>query len=105
MYYFEVHVADSGYKSSKPLTYCYPDKLAARALVTVPLRSKMVSAVVVKGVERPKFDVKSIKAVVSDKPLPKLTYNSARWMSDYYVTSFGEVLKLFTIPRPVIRPK
>ncbi len=104
MHYYEVYVADSGYKNSKSLTYSYPDKLSARSLVSVPLRRKVVSAIVAREVKQPKFEVKNIKAVVSEKPLPKFTYKTASWMSDYYATSLGEALKLFTLPRPIIRP-
>jgi primosomal protein N' (replication factor Y) len=103
MHYYEVLVADSRFRGDKPLTYYYEESLVAMQIVTVPLRSRMVTGFVAKEVKKPSFDTKPIKAVLSPTRLPSHALALARWISEYYACSLGEALRQFAPSKPTIR--
>lgn len=104
MRYYEVFIADSRYKGSTPLTYGSNDPLPISAVVTVPMRNRLVTGfVTAESSEHPKFSTKEVKAVLSEKPLPSHCLELARWMQNYYVTNLGDSLRQFAPSRTAIR--
>jgi len=103
MHYYEVLVADGRYHSDKALTYGFKDKMKPRSVVTIPLRQAMVTGFVTAEVEKPSFNVKSIKAKFSEQLLPAHCLGLARWLQDYYACSAGEALRQFAPTKPTIR--
>ncbi|HET7827813.1 MAG TPA: primosomal protein N', partial [Candidatus Saccharimonadales bacterium] len=103
MFYSEVLVADSKYRSAAPLTYASKDSLAPLSVVTVPLRSRAVTGFVLNEVGRPGFAVKEVKSLLSDRPLPYHCLQLAQWMAEYYAAPLSECLRLFAPSRPAIR--
>lgn len=101
--YYEVLPADGRYKSDSPLTYSYDGVIRPLCVVTIPLRSRLVTGFVVAKVSKPKFDAKPIKSVVSPVPLPAASLKLAEWMADYYHAGLGDVLKQFAPSKPSVR--
>ncbi len=103
MFYYEVYIADGRYRSDKPLTYSYESALRPLSVVTVPLQQRMVSGFILKKAQKPSFQVKPIKNLLSDKPLPEHCLELAKWLADYYACSLGEALRLFAPSQPSLR--
>lgn len=103
MNYFEVLPADSHYRANKPLTYAYDGEIESNCVVTVQLKNRTITGVIVGQVDKPKFDAKPIKAILSTTPLPDHCFKLANWMSDYYASSISECLRQFTPAKPIIR--
>jgi primosomal protein N' (replication factor Y) len=103
MRYYEVIVADSRYRGDTPLTYSYEGDLVVLCAVTVPLRARMVTGFVLREVEKPGFSAKPIRALLSNKPLPAHCLDLAKWVSSYYICSFGEAMRQFAPSKPSIR--
>ncbi len=84
------------YRSSAPiLTYSYRDKIKIGQLIDVPLHSKVKRAVVLKEVNKPKdFKVYEILGVL-DSFYSQNQLDIARFISNYYFSSFGEAIGLF----------
>jgi len=82
-------------KSSAPgLTYHSQDKLAKGSVVFVPLKTTLKEAVVVEEVEKPEFDTAEI-ASVSDRYYSNEQMGMAKFISEYYFSSFSEAISLF----------
>ncbi len=91
MYYYKILLL----KSSAPgLTYHSQDKLVKGSVVFVPLKTTLKEAVVIEEVEKPEFDTAEI-ASVSDKVYTKEQMEIAKFISEYYFSSFGEAISLF----------
>src|ERR1043165_7139368 len=103
MFYYEVLVADSKYRSAAPLTYSSKDSLVPLSVLAVPLRSRVVTGFVLNEVGRPGFAVKEVKSLLSDRPLPHHCLELAQWLADYYAAPLSEALRLFAPSRPAIR--
>ena len=103
MFYYEVLLADSKYRSGSPLTYSSEQPLPVMSVVTVPLRAQMATGFVVGEVGKPGFAVKPVKSLLSNKPLPYHCLDLARWMATYYASSLGETLRQFAPSKPAIR--
>ncbi|MEA3455183.1 MAG: primosomal protein N' [Campylobacterota bacterium] len=91
MNYYEVTL----YRSSAPkLTYSFEDKLSVGSVVFVPLKTTTKEAVVVMEVEKPSFDTAEIlscsEKIYSDKQM-----EVAKFISEYYFSSFSEAISLF----------
>ncbi|MDB5160989.1 MAG: hypothetical protein JWO96_369 [Candidatus Saccharibacteria bacterium] len=95
MHYYEIWVADGRYHGSTPLTYSYPEQLKPMSVVSVPLRSSLVTGFILSEVSKPAFAVKDIRAVLSDKTLPAHCLELAQWLKDYYQCTYGEALRQF----------
>ena len=73
----------------------FRENLAPGCRVLVPLGRRRVTGFVVAWCEKPEFDrIKAIEDVLDDAPLltPDLMQLTA-WMSDYYLTGWGEVIR------------
>jgi primosomal protein N' (replication factor Y) len=82
-------------KSSAPgLTYFSQHKLQLGSIVSVPLKTTVKEAVVIEEVEKPEFETAEIVSV-SDKVYSTEQMEIAKFISEYYFSSFGEAISLF----------
>ncbi len=63
------------------------------SIVTVPLKTTHKEAVIVKEVEKPDFETAEIVSV-SDKCYSVEQMEIAKFISEYYFSSFGEAISL-----------
>jgi primosomal protein N' (replication factor Y) len=103
MRYFEVLIASGNYHASSPLTYSSEEQLPPMAIVTVPLKNRMVTGFVIAEVDKPSFAVKPIKTVLSQMPLPRHCLELAQWLSQYYATTLSDALRQFAPSKPTLR--
>ncbi|MEW6161909.1 MAG: primosomal protein N' [Nitrospirota bacterium] len=82
-----------------PFTYRCPDELSGDAepgmIVSAPFRNRIAKGIITgKSLTVPSGDVKDIHEVYGDAPvLSSKMINLLRWMSEYYLTEKGAVLK------------
>jgi len=82
-------------RSSAPvLTYSYAEELQIGIIVSVPLKSTQKEAVVVKQVEKPEFETEEIISI-SDRCYTSWQMDIAKFISEYYFSSFSEAISLF----------
>lgn len=96
----------------KTLDYSIPAELIESAqpgaFVKVPVRGRAHRGVIVSLKEKPEIaKVMPIESVVSQTLLPLSLLDLARWMSRYYATPIGQVLKILVPPgvRDPVAPK
>jgi len=78
-----------------PLTYIYEEELKQGNIVEVTLNSKLCLGVVLCKTKKPEFACNEILHV-KDEFFSEETINLAKFISEYYVSSFGDALALFT---------
>lgn len=76
------------------MTYCSQDILTTGTIVSVPLKTTHKEAVVIEEVEKPEFETEQIYSV-SDKCYCNTQLEIAKFISEYYFSSFGEAISLF----------
>ena len=103
MQYYEVIPADSHYRNNTPLTYGYDGFLAKLTLVTIPLKNRLVTGIVLAKIAKPDFTVRPVKTVLSSTPLPGHCFKLAKWLSDYYCVSLSEALAQYSPAKTVVR--
>ena len=103
MRFYEVLLADTKYKSGAPLTYSSEDILENLSVVAVPLRNRTATGFILNEFGKPAFAVKTIKSVMSSKPLPYHCLQLAQWMESYYASSLSEALRQFAPTKPAVR--
>jgi len=82
-------------RSAAPiLTYTYDKPLQPGQIVSVPLKSTTKEAVVVAEVSKPDFVCETIVSV-SDRCYTQVQMEIARFIADYYFSSFSEAISLF----------
>ena len=82
-------------RSSAPtLTYYSQNKLTIGTLVSIPLKTTIKEAIVIAEVEKPAFETAEIVSV-SDKVYSNEQMEIAKFISEYYFSSFGEAISLF----------
>lgn len=91
MYYYEIFLTRS---SAPGLTYCSPHPIPEGSVVSVPLKTTLKEAIVLKETEIPEFETAEI-ASVSDKYYSSEQIEIAKFISEYYFSSFGEAISLF----------
>lgn len=91
MYYYEILLLRS---SAPSLTYHSQHKLDKGSVVSVPLKTTLKDAVIVAKVEKPEFETAEIASVL-DKYYSKEQMEIAKFISEYYFSSFGEAISLF----------
>jgi primosomal protein N' (replication factor Y) len=96
VHYYQVSLLRS---SAPVLTYVSDASLAVGAVVLVALKSSTKEAVITAIVEKPSFDTVPIHRTL-DKYYNAVQMQSARFISEYYFSSFSEAISLF-IPYPV----
>ena len=91
MHYYQVALL----KSSAPiLTYSSLNSLNIGSIVNVPLKSSSKLAVVLKEVQKPAFDTQDILNVTTNYYKP-WQMEVAKFIQNYYFSSFGEAISLF----------
>jgi primosomal protein N' (replication factor Y) (superfamily II helicase) len=103
MKFYEVYVADSRYRSDAPLVYSFEEQLALMSVVTIPLRSRMVTGFVVAEVNKPRFSTKPIRSLLSSTSLPFHALELAKWISEFYAVNLSEALRQFAPSKPTLR--
>jgi primosomal protein N' len=101
--YIEVVIADPAYHGKDVLTYSSNTPLSVGAIVSVPLRSKSVLAIVIATVKKPSFAAKSILEIAIELPLPEELVKLISWMQGYYGSTIGATTQLF-VPSRIVRP-
>jgi len=82
-------------RSSAPhLSYASPEKIRVGAIVTVPLKTTSKEAVILSEVKQPDFETAEI-IEVSDRYFSAIQMESAKFISEYYFSSFSEAISLF----------
>ncbi|AKF24227.1 preprotein translocase subunit SecA [Sulfurovum lithotrophicum] len=91
MHYYEILLLRS---SAPALTYFSRQTLDAGSIISVPLKSTQKDAVVVKEVEKPDFETAEIVSA-SGKAYNTVQMEIAKFISEYYFSSFSEAISLF----------
>jgi len=82
-------------KSSAPtLTYHFLEALESGAVVSVPLKTTQKTAVILKEVKQPSFKTQEIHATL-DSVYTIEQMSIAKFISEYYFSSFSEAISLF----------
>lgn len=105
MRYYYVYVAEVSYQKSEPLTYAYPEALAAGTVVVVPFGRKRVAGFVQAETTEPSFKTKEITDVISSVPLPPPLRELHRWMGEYYPSGSGALTQLFVPSLLTVKPR
>lgn len=99
MHYYVVSILGS---SQPTLTYFSENKLLCGDVVEVLVKSRAARAVILKEVEKPAFNCKTLQPL--DERYDPDILESAQFISDFYCTSLGESLGLFTPYKNGIKP-
>lgn len=91
MYYYRVSLLNS---SAPELTYSSTEDIEQYSIVTVPLKSKTKEALVLEVVEKPSFDTQDI-CDVTNRYYKTKQIEVAKFISQYYFSSFSEAISLF----------
>ena len=91
MYYYKVFLLKS---VAPPLTYASLETLENARIVFVPLKSTTKEAVILQEVKKPKFDTHQIVSL-SSKSYASSQMEIAKFISEYYFSSFSEAISLF----------
>ncbi|RRS32713.1 MAG: preprotein translocase subunit SecA [Epsilonproteobacteria bacterium (ex Lamellibrachia satsuma)] len=91
MHYYEVLLLRS---SAPGLTYHFHHVLPIGSVVSVPLKTTLKKAVIIAKVENPDFETAEIVSV-SDKYYTSEQMEIAKFISEYYFSSFSEAISLF----------
>ncbi len=91
VYYYHIALLHS---SAPTLTYAHRDELPIGSVVTVPLKSTEKQAVVLGQTEAPSFETEAILSV-SEHCYTEIQMQVARFISEYYFSSFSEAISLF----------
>jgi len=82
-------------RSSAPsLTYAFFEEITVGAIVLVPLKNHTKEAVVLREVARPEFETAEI-IEISDRSFSPVQMEIAKFISEYYFSSFSEAVSLF----------
>jgi len=93
MKYYEVAPFSYVGRDTNVLTYSSELDIAIGVLVTIPIRGKKVTGVIMSEVTKPTFATKEITSIDSDVPiLDKNMVDLAHWISEYYAASLPSVV-------------
>lgn len=91
MYYYQVVLLRS---SAPDLTYASTQTICVGSIVIVPLKTTVKNAVVLEKVKKPTFETYEITSV-SEKCYDINQMQIAKFISNYYFSSFSEAISLF----------
>ena len=91
MYFYKIFLLNS---SAPALTYCTQEVISLGFIVSVPLKTTTKQAVIVEEVEKPDFETSQIVAV-TDRYYNTAQMEIAKFISEYYFSSFSEAISLF----------
>ena len=84
-------------------TYESTEELERGDLVLVPIRNKLKYGIIInKNSKREVAGIKRVKGLVETKFIPEKMLELYEWMSDYYLSPLGDVLKL-AIPSKILK--
>lgn len=86
MRYYEVSPLKITHATKSVLTYAFEGTLKTGQIISVPVGTQITIAVVEKEVSVPKFETKSIIAIIEDTALPTPLVKLHHWISEYYMT-------------------
>jgi len=89
--YYEIVLLRS---SAPSLTYSCSDIVSIGSIVSLPLKTTIKDAVVIREVEKPEFETAEIVSA-SDRVYSTEQMEIAKFISEYYFSSFGEAISLF----------
>lgn len=104
MHYYLVWVSSPQFQSTKPLTYSYKGILNNGAIVKVPIRDKLVIALIDSETDKPDFDTKDITGTIMESELPKSNLELFKWLMGYYPATSSSQLQLF-LPNNLLQLK
>lgn len=104
MKYYEVAPTAIVRANADVYTYGHTEDLPIGSILTVPVGKKVLTGVVVKKTDQPKFAVKHIETVVENIPIPTQLLKTAEWMRDYYNTHLATVLQT-VLPRGLTKKR
>ena len=90
-YYYKVALLRS---SAPELTYVFSREILVGSVVWVPLKTSKKEAVVLACVEQPEFETQEIVSV-EEKSFSRAQMQLAKFISEYYFSSFSEAISLF----------
>lgn len=102
MYYYKILVSSQDYHGHEALTYSYEKNLPIGSVVSVPMRKKKHSAIVVGKTSKPAFIVKPISRLLLNQPIPEPSLKLLSWLKDYYPSSTGVITSQF-LPNNLLR--
>jgi primosomal protein N' (replication factor Y) len=98
MYYYEVAPMLIIRKDSQVYTYASSKRLSTGTIVLISIGKKDLIGIVIKAVDKPVYETKSIIQTLETTAVPTELIKLATWMSDYYSTHLAHVLQLL-VPR------
>jgi len=104
MYFYEVIVADSSYKSDKALTYQSEEKLPLYSIVIVSVKRKNVPGIIINEVPKPSFATKPIDSPAPLLPIPEELVALGNWLRSFYAVNVGITTQQF-LPRNIVGRK
>ncbi len=100
MHYYEVAPTQIIRLTSATFTYASPLVLPIGQIIVIEVGKKRMTGVVIKQVNKPKYDTKEIVSIIEDTPLPQQLVSLALWMSTYYATHLATVAQSL-LPRGI----
>ncbi|MGD0284017.1 MAG: primosomal protein N' [Candidatus Saccharimonadales bacterium] len=94
-YYYSILVATMQYHGQTGLTYYSDQKISIGAIVSVPMRDRIVLGVVEKKVIKPYFATKKISEIFPFPVLPAEILTTIYWLNEYYPAPLGAIVQLF----------
>lgn len=86
MHFYEVSPLKQTHARESVLTYVTKEQLTRGQIVTVPVGTATVAAVVLRKVKHPDFATKPITSLLTEQPLPEPLLALHEWISTYYAT-------------------
>jgi primosomal protein N' (replication factor Y) len=98
MQYYEVYVAALSFHGNEALTYGSETTLLPGQMVRISLRERSTLGIVLRAVNKPRFEVKPLSAVAPFPPLPQESLQLITWLRAYYPATLGAVVRQFVPP-------
>jgi primosomal protein N' (replication factor Y) len=98
MHYYEVAPNKIARTGADVFTYASPETLSIGHIVEIEIGKKNTLGIIVEQVNKPRFLTKEIIRVIEPRAIPKPLIETARWMSNYYVTPLATTLQTI-LPR------
>lgn len=95
MYYYEVIPATNNFHGKEPLTYSFDSKLADGQVVSVRLRNKPCSGIVMRNVKKPAFKTVDIEKILPRVILPGPSLKLLLWLFEFYPGNLGASAQMF----------
>lgn len=104
MQYYEVAPTKIVRTDAEVFTYHGPEKLEVGSVVTIPVGRSSCVGVIMRIVQKPRFETRALLSQVASHPLPSELIATARWISNYYSTPLATVLSMI-LPRGITKKR